>query len=191
MIPIEKAGTPALERRYIEVPDNVEVSLIGDKHIRVKGPKGTLERKFERVPTQITVADGKVEVFDYFVNRQTKALVGTITSHIRNMMLGVTRGYIAKLKIIYSHFPITVKVIGKEVEYTGLYGMRAKKRIPILGTATKVEVKGEDIICEGTSIEEVTQTAASIEQATRLRGKRAKDPRIFQDGIYVYEKNWV
>ena len=49
----------------------------------------------------------------------------------------------------------------------------------------KVEVKGKDIIVSGINLEDVSQTAANIEQATRLTGR---DRRIFYDGIYVYEK---
>ena len=184
-----KTGNAVLEKRSIEIPKGVEVKLLGKNHIQVKHKKTTLERKFERVPTQIVVKEDHVEVFDYFVKRKSRALVGTITAHIVNMIKGVQNPYMYKLKIIYSHFPITVKVVGKEVEYTGLYGQRDRKRIPIIGADTKVKVAGEDIEVSGPDLEAVSQTAASIEQSTRLRGKRAKDIRIFQDGIYTYERN--
>jgi large subunit ribosomal protein L6 len=49
-----------------------------------------------------------------------------------------------------------------------------------------VKIEPEDIIVEGVNLEDVSQTAANIEQATRIR---RKDPRVFLDGIYVYEKN--
>ena len=186
-----KEGNAVLERRTIEIPKGVEVTLLGKNHIQVKAKKNILERKFERVSTQIEInkKENKVEIFDYFVKRRSRALVGTISAHIVNMIKGVQKPYLYKLKIIYSHFPITVKVIGSEVEYTGLYGQRDKKRIPILGADTKVKVVGEDIEVSGSDLEAVSQTAASIEQSTRLRGKRAKDNRIFQDGIYVFERN--
>jgi large subunit ribosomal protein L6 len=35
-------------------------------------------------------------------------------------------------------------------------------------------------------LEEVSQTAANIEQATKVK---RKDPRIFLDGLYVYERS--
>ncbi|MEM4727737.1 MAG: 50S ribosomal protein L6, partial [Candidatus Bathyarchaeia archaeon] len=47
-------------------------------------------------------------------------------------------------------------------------------------------VKGDDIILEGINIEDVGQTAANIQQATKTK---RKDPRKFIDGIYVYEKS--
>jgi large subunit ribosomal protein L6 len=48
-----------------------------------------------------------------------------------------------------------------------------------------VKVKGDDIIVQGISLEDVSQTAANIQNATRIR---SKDPRVFLDGIYVFEK---
>ena len=49
-----------------------------------------------------------------------------------------------------------------------------------------MKIEPEDIIVEGVNLEDVSQTAANIEQATRVRNK---DPRVFLDGIYVYERN--
>jgi large subunit ribosomal protein L6 len=51
---------------------------------------------------------------------------------------------------------------------------------------TKVTVKGEDIIVQGISLEDVSQTAANIQNSTKIRNK---DPRVFLDGIYVFEKH--
>jgi large subunit ribosomal protein L6 len=51
---------------------------------------------------------------------------------------------------------------------------------------TKVIVKGEDIIVQGINLEDVSQTAANIQNSTKIR---SKDPRVFLDGIYVYEKH--
>lgn len=186
-----KEGNAVLEKRIISIPKGIEVKLLGKNHIQVKAKKYKLERKFERVSTQIAIneKEKKIEIFDFFVKRHTRALVGTISSHIINMIKGVHKPYMYKLKIIYSHFPITVKVVGKEVEYTGLYGQRDRKRVPILGEDTKVKISGEDIEVSGPDLEAVSQTAASLEQSTRLRGKRSKDNRIFQDGIYLFEKD--
>ena len=191
MTTVIKAATPIHEKRLVEIPAGVEVTLIDTNYLRIKGKKGTLERKFERVSTQITLTDSNIEVFDYFVKRKQKAMVGTIAAHLKNMILGVQNPFVYKLKIIYSHFPITVQVKkgknGAYLEYTGMYGMKDRTRIPV-PEKVKVKVQGEDIVCEGIDIEKVGQFAARVEQATRLRGKRAKDPRIFQDGIYTFER---
>ena len=64
-------------------------------------------------------------------------------------------------------------------------GERRPRKIKIIGNV-KVKIEPDDIIVEGANLEEVSQTAANIEQATRVRNK---DPRVFLDGIYVYERN--
>ncbi|MEE9490489.1 MAG: 50S ribosomal protein L6, partial [Thermoplasmata archaeon] len=45
--------------------------------------------------------------------------------------------------------------------------------------------KGDTVILKGNNKEDVGQSAANIEQATKIRGL---DPRVFQDGVYVTEK---
>jgi large subunit ribosomal protein L6 len=48
-----------------------------------------------------------------------------------------------------------------------------------------VEIRGQEVIVEGIDKEECGQTAANLEQATKIKDK---DPRVFQDGIYIVEK---
>ena len=112
-------------------------------------------------------------------------MIGTICAHINNMMKGVSKGFTYKLKIVYAHFPISVKVEGDKILIENFLGERAPRVAKIVGN-TKVFVKGDDVIVQGINIEEVGQTAANIEQATRIKNK---DPRKFLDGIYIYEKH--
>jgi len=42
------------------------------------------------------------------------------------------------------------------------------------------------VIVQGINIEDVSQTASNIESATKVK---IKDPRVFLDGIYVYERH--
>ncbi|MEM2793065.1 MAG: 50S ribosomal protein L6, partial [Candidatus Methanomethylicia archaeon] len=44
------------------------------------------------------------------------------------------------------------------------------------------------IIITGINIENVGQTAANICQTARIKGL---DPRVFQDGIYLYSKGEI
>jgi large subunit ribosomal protein L6 len=170
--------------KTIKVPDDVTLSLVG-KTISVKGAKGSLTRDFSFAPIAIE-GDGKsVRIWAKWPRKKEAALVGTIYSHIQNMITGVTKGYQYKLKIVFSHFPISVKIQDKSILIENFTGERRPRRIKILGTV-KVKIEPDDIIVEGSNLEDVSQTAANIEQATRVRNK---DPRVFLDGIFVYERN--
>ena len=170
--------------KTIQVPDNVDVKMDGKK-ISFKGEKGSLTRDFSFAPISIEGEGKNIRIWAKWPRKKEAALVGTIHSHIQNMITGVTKGYQYKLKIVFSHFPISVKVQGKEILIENFTGERRERRIKILGDV-KIKIEPDDIIVEGANLEDVSQTAANIEQATRVR---RKDPRVFLDGIYVYERN--
>jgi len=170
--------------RTIEVPESVEVSLAGLK-VTVKGEKGTLVRDFSFVPISVNVDGKTVRVWAEWPRKKEAALVGTIHSHIQNMITGVQKGFTYKLKIVFSHFPISAKVQGKIVSIENFTGERRARKANIIGDV-KVKVETEDLVVQGLNLEDVSQTAANIEQATKVK---KKDPRVFLDGIYVYERN--
>jgi large subunit ribosomal protein L6 len=170
--------------KTIQVPDNVDLKLDGKK-ITAKGTKGSLTRDFSFAPISIEGEGKNIRIWATWPRKKEAALVGTIYSHINNMITGVTKGYSYKLKIVFSHFPISVKVQDKSIVIENFTGERKPRRIKIIGDV-KVKIDPEDIIVEGVNLEQVSQTAANIEQSTRVR---RKDPRVFLDGIYVYERN--
>jgi len=174
-----------IAREEVEIPENVSVHLKDNNVIVVKGPKGEIKRDFTYArKITIRLEDNKIIVEKYFPSKQEKALVGTIAGHIRNLIKGVTEGFRYKMKIVYSHFPISVKVKGDYVYIENFIGEKYPRKAKIIGKV-KINVTGDEIIIEGIDIEEVSQTAANIEHATRVIGR---DPRVFLDGIYVYER---
>jgi large subunit ribosomal protein L6 len=170
--------------RTIQVPDGVSVNLEGRK-ITVKGTQGTLERDFSLFPVLINAEGNTVRVWAEWPRKKEAALVGTVHSHIQNMIKGVQKGFTYKIKIVFSHFPISAKVQDKTVMIENFTGERRARKAKIIGDV-KVKVEAEDIVVQGVNLEDVSQTSANIEQATRVR---RKDPRIFLDGLYVFERN--
>lgn len=169
--------------KFAEIPEDVEVGVKG-RVITVRGEGGELTRDFSHAPVSIQLEGNVVKVQARWPRKREAALVGTVRSHIRNMIAGVTEGFTYRLKIVFSHFPISVKVQGKTVVIENFTGERSPRTAKIMGDA-KVVTKGEDVIVKGINIEDVSQTAANIEGATRVK---RKDPRVFLDGIYVYER---
>ncbi len=167
----------------LEIPQGVEVKY-SDKILSVKGPKGEVSRKLFYPGVSIEVKDGKVIISGNKQNRKLKRMVNTFKAHVRNMFQGVQEGFTAELRVVYSHFPITVKVEGNEVKITNFMG-ESQPRIAKILEGVSVTVKGKDIIVEGIDIEKVGQTAANIERATKVTGI---DRRKFQDGIFIVKK---
>jgi len=171
-----------LEER-IAVPDGVQARLEGPEVV-VASEGVTLRRKLAH-PRLALVAEGReVRVSSEFPTKREKALVGTVAAHVRNMIIGVTEGFTYEMRIVYSHFPMKATVKGKEFMIENFLGEKFPRRAKILAD-TKVEVSGDQVVLKGPDIEAVSQTAANIEQATRIRGF---DPRVFQDGIYITKK---
>ncbi len=172
-----------VEERVVQIPPEVSVKIDG-KVLTVKGPLGELKKDFSHAPVQIELDGDKVVVKSFGGRKTDKAIVGTISAHIKNMVKGVTKGFTYKLKKVFSHFPINVKVEADKVLIENFIGERSPRIAKIVGNV-KVIVKGDDIEVQGLNLEEVSQTAANIEQATKIK---KKDPRVFLDGIYIYEK---
>lgn len=170
--------------KLIEIPEGVDVKVEG-RIVTVMGEKGTLTRDFSHAPLSIMLEGDVIKVQVNWPRKMGASLVGTVSSHIKNMIIGVTKGFTYKLKIVFSHFPISVKVSEKTVTIENFTGERSPHVAKIMGE-TKVVVKGEDVVVQGINIEDVSQTAANIESATKIK---LKDPRVFLDGIYIYERH--
>ncbi len=111
-------------------------------------------------------------------------MIGTTRAHINNMITGVTEGFTYHMKIVFAHFPMNVKVNGNKVNIDNFLGERHPRTAKIVGSA-KVNVKGDEVTVTGINKEDVGQTVANLEQATKIKGR---DPRVFQDGIYLIDK---
>ncbi len=168
----------------VKVPSAVKLTKEGSS-IVAKGKLGTVKKDFLKVPVTITVEGDKVTIKPYGKRKRDLAVTNTVRSVIQSMVKGVEKGYTYKVKVIFAHFPISVKVKGKEVHVENFFGERSARVAKIQGEATKVEVQGEDVLVKGPSLDDVSQTAANIELATKIKDK---DQRVFLDGLYVYSR---
>ncbi len=170
-------------REEIKAPEGVELKLL-DKSIEVSGPKGKLVQKFDILGVELRMEEKKICIEISSPRRKRRAALGMIRARLLNMFTGVTNGFTYKLSVVYSHFPVTIKIDGKRVLIQNFLGERAPRVAKIVGDV-KVEVKGDEIIVQGIDRDEVGQTAFNIEQATFIRHR---DPRVFQDGCYIVER---
>jgi large subunit ribosomal protein L6 len=168
----------------VEAPASVKLSKEGNTLV-AKGKLGTVKKDFTKLPATITVEGNKVTIKPYGKRKRDLAVTNTARSIIQSMIKGVEKGYTYKLKVIFAHFPISVKIKGKEIHVENFFGERSPRVAQIVGDTTKVNVAGEDVLIQGPSLEDVSQTAANVELATRIKDK---DQRVFLDGLYVYSR---
>ena len=123
----------------------------------------------------------------WFATRKQLACVRTICSHIENLFVGVTKGFMYKMRFVYSHFPINVNLNGDIVEIRNFLGEKRVRKVQLIPGVTYVRSASvkDQIELSGNDIAAVSLTAARIQQATNIRHK---DLRKFLDGIYVSEK---
>jgi large subunit ribosomal protein L6 len=169
--------------RKLELPDGVTASVTG-RTLVMKGPNGSANKVFQRIPVDVEVKGSQVTIKPFTGKKKDVISANTVSSIVRGMIHGVTKGYEYKMKVVFAHFPVTVKIKDDKVVVENFMGERSPRLAKIL-PGLKVSTEGDDIIIKGASLETIGQTAANIEQATRIK---RKDQRIFLDGIYVYEK---
>ena len=167
----------------VAFPKGVKVSA-SDGEVTVQGPQGTLTRAFRHPRVTVEVRGDSVHLSTERPSKREKAMMGTFAAHLRNMARGVTQGFEYRMKIVYSHFPMRASVKEDRVVIENFLGERYPRFASIVGK-TGVAVKGDIIVLTGADREDVGQTAANIERATKIKGY---DPRIFQDGIYITSK---
>lgn len=167
----------------IEIPKGVESNIEGNTLI-VKGSEGENKRTFKIGKLKFEKKDNQIIIRDMKATKKEKKRINTIASHIRNMIKGVQEKFEYKLKICFSHFPITVEIKDQEVIIKNFLGEKIPRKVKIF---RDVDVKVDGSIISITSFdkESAGQVAANFETATKIRGR---DKRIFQDGIFIINK---
>ncbi len=167
----------------VVIPEGVKVTQ-NKNMLSFVGPLGKTFKSFRRIPVNIEVTEDKVILKTIGFRKRDYAILHTARSIIRNICEGLIVGYTIKMKVVYAHFPITVKIDGKTILIENFQGERAPRKTHIVGN-TKVIPKGDDVLLTGEVWTDITQTAANVELKTKVKNK---DHRVFLDGIYGYEK---
>ena len=176
-------STSAVEETTVQVPAGVTARL-EDRSLVVKGKLGENRKDFQKINVNIAVQGDKVVFTPFSRKKKDNVVINTVLSVVGNMITGVTKGYTYRVKVVYAHFPISVKTKGDEILVENFVGERSPRIAKIIG-ACKVTVEGDDVVVKGVSLEDVGQTAANLELATKIKHK---DQRIFLDGLYIFEK---
>lgn len=136
--------------------------FVKSRQVTVKGPRGTLVRSFKHARVDITkINPKKIKIEKWFGTKKEVAAVRTISSHIKNLIKGVTQGFKYKMRFVYAHFPINTVITekGSVVEVRNFLGERLIRRVNMYPGVTCAQSKVKDeIILEGNDIELVSRS---------------------------------
>jgi len=136
---------------------------IKSRNVTVKGPRGELTRSFKHVNLAFELVGGnkdkgrnptKLRVDLWFGDRKQLATIRTICSHIENLITGVTKGFLYKMRFVYAHFPINVTLTDRTVEIRNFLGEKRVRRVQLLpgveyvrtsDVKDQIELKGNDL----------------------------------------------
>ena len=129
----------------LEIPEGISVAL-EDRIISVKGKLGTIKKDFTKLPVNLTIENNIVKIQPYGTRRKDFAISKTAQSIINNMIKGVQNGYKYRMKVVFAHFPMTVKVKDGKVYVENFFGERKARISKIVGESTKVAIEGDDVV---------------------------------------------
>ena len=147
----------------MDIPKGTTVT-VQNNIITVQGPKGSVVRPFSK-KVVISTKDNSV-----IIEGDSRAIIGTWESHVKNMIYGVNSGFLIELKVIYAHFPIGIKVQGKEIIIENFIGEKQPRKARIMGD-TKVELQKDFVKLSGPNKEDLGNTYNAINQAINIKKK--------------------
>ncbi|ODN98272.1 50S small subunit ribosomal protein L9e [Cryptococcus wingfieldii CBS 7118] len=178
----------------LNVPEGVTVEVKA-RTVTVEGPRGKLTKNVGHIQMDIqlvkTPKGSKVVFTVWHGARKHVACLRTVKSLVENMIIGTTKGFLYKMRLVYAHFPINALPAddGSSLQIRNFLGEKIVRDCKMLeGTTVALSEVKDEIILQGNDIEKVSQSAASITDKCRVKNK---DIRKFLDGVYVSERTTV
>lgn len=167
-------------KEIIEIPEGANVLTNGET-IKISKAGKEIERK---MGYPVKIEGNKLIIECLKAGKKEKKLIRSLASHVRNAFSGFDKKYTYKLQICSVHFPMNVAIKGRELIVKNFLGEVKERKAKILDN-TEAKIEKDIIIIESYDKEKAGQTAANIERATRIT---KRDRRVFQDGIYLIQK---
>ena len=158
--------------------DLVVKVTIKTRVVTVTGPRGTLTKNLDHLAVSFKhPKEGQIAIELHHGKRKAIAALRTVRTIVQNLIIGVTRGFKYKMRYVYAHFPINVNIEKVDnhfdVEIRNFLGEKIVRRVAMREGVTVETSKGvkDQIELTGNSVEDVSQSAADIQQACRVRNK--------------------
>lgn len=167
----------------IEIPENVKAEISGNE-VSISGDAGEIKKKFNLNKITLEKKGNKLIIGDKKATKSKKRMINTIAAHLRNMIKGANEKFQYKLKVCFSHFPMSVSIQGNQFIIKNFLGEKIERKMKITeGVEIKID---KDVITVISPNKELAgQVAAGLEAVTKIKNR---DRRIFQDGIFITNK---
>ena len=163
----------------IPLPPKVEVALASGE-ITVKGPLGTLSRKFGDA---VTIEKSGEELLFKAANDDSRALQGTLRALVANMVKGVTQGFEKKLTLVGVGY--RAQAAGDKVNLSLGFSHPVVHSMP-KGITVTTPVQTE-ILVKGIDKQQVGQVAAEIRAYRPPEPYKGKGVRYFDERVVIKE----
>jgi large subunit ribosomal protein L6 len=165
-------------KQKIELPAGVTVELKENNTVLVKGPKGQNERVFD---SRITFVKEENTVGVDVVNKEEKterSIWGTYSSHLKNMILGVSKGFKKQLEINGVGYKVAMQ--GKDLRLEVGFSHPVIFNVP---EGIKASVEKNVITLEGVNKELIGQTAAELRSIRKPEPYKGKGIKYMEEVI--------
>ena len=163
----------------VKLPPKVEVSLAAGE-ISVKGPLGTLSRKFGET---VTIEKNGEELVFKAANDEARALQGTLRALVANMVKGVTQGFEKKLTLVGVGY--RAQAAGDKVNLSLGFSHPVVHAMP---KGVKVETPQQtEILVKGIDKQQVGQVAAEIRAYRPPEPYKGKGVRYAGERVVIKE----
>ena len=161
--------------RIIKIPAGVTVNVDGNR-VTVKGPKGELSTVINK---NIGVEVSETELKVTRKNDNYKNFHGTANANIKNMIIGVTKGYEKKLEAVGVGYRFQIK--GKELVVSAGYSNPVIVKIP--ENITLESPSNTELFIRGIDKQKVGQFAAEIREIRKPEPYKGKGIRYADEHI--------
>ena len=161
--------------RIISIPTGVTVNVDGS-NVTVKGPKGELSTVINK---NIGVEVSETELKVTRKNDNYKNFHGTANANIKNMIIGVTKGYEKKLEAVGVGYRFQIK--GKELVVSAGYSNPVIVKIP--EDITLESPSNTELFIRGIDKQKVGQFAAEIREIRKPEPYKGKGIRYADEHI--------
>ena len=170
-------------KRPIPLPKGVEFTAAEDGTVTVKGPKGTLVRRFSPDLSFINDA-GTLTVTRPTDNKEHRSLHGLSRTLLANMVEGVTNGYVKQLEIVGVGFraAVNANVLTLNVGFSHAIEVAPREGI-VFTVANDPQSRNPVVTITGIDKERIGQIAAEIRRMKKPEPYKGKGIRYKGEAV--------